>query len=124
MSQIRQGYKSYSLCFRKLPFQRVVREICKTEMKRRKGMNKRMDTQDKIPSNFDEIMEDSSDPEEKVNKIKFTKQSLSLLQRSTENMLLNLFEDAYMCTLHAKRVTLYKKDINLAKVLTKNYGEL
>ena len=124
MAQIRQGYKSQSLCFRKLPFQRVVREITKKEMKRRRKMKEMINFDKKMPANFDEIMAESSDIESQEDKVRFTKQSLSLLQRSTENMLLSLFEDAYMCTLHAKRVTLYNKDLRLAKILTKNYDEI
>lgn len=36
------------------------------------------------------------------------------MQSVTEDYMVKLFEDSYMCTIHAKRVTLMKKDILLA----------
>ncbi len=37
------------------------------------------------------------------------------MQSVTEDYLTGLFEDAYACTLHAKRVTLMSKDMRLAR---------
>lgn len=37
------------------------------------------------------------------------------LQEASEAHLVGLFEDAYLCTIHAKRVTLMPKDIQLAR---------
>lgn len=37
------------------------------------------------------------------------------LQEAAEGHLVSLFEDAYLCTIHAKRVTLMPKDIQLAR---------
>uniref|UniRef100_A0A8C5PHG3 Core Histone H2A/H2B/H3 domain-containing protein n=1 Tax=Leptobrachium leishanense TaxID=445787 RepID=A0A8C5PHG3_9ANUR len=47
----------------------------------------------------------------------FCWQSMALLalQEAAEAFLVRLFEDSYLCTLHAKRVTLYVKDIQLAR---------
>ncbi|MBN3274892.1 CENPA protein, partial [Polyodon spathula] len=44
-------------------------------------------------------------------------QSLALiaLQEAAEAFLVRLFEDSYMCSIHAKRVTLYAKDLQLAR---------
>lgn len=35
--------------------------------------------------------------------------------QAAEAFLVHLIEDAYLCTIHAKRVTLYPKDIQLAR---------
>lgn len=37
------------------------------------------------------------------------------LQEAAEAHLVSLFEDAYLCSIHAKRVTLMVKDIQLAR---------
>lgn len=37
------------------------------------------------------------------------------LQEAAEAHLVGLFEDAYLCTIHAKRVTIMPKDMQLAR---------
>ncbi|NXU94181.1 CENPA protein, partial [Xiphorhynchus elegans] len=46
-------------------------------------------------------------------------QSMALLalQEATEAFAVRLLEDAYLCTLHARRVTLFPKDLQLARRL-------
>jgi len=53
---------------------------------------------------------------EKVTPIPTRFQALAMecLQTAAETYLIQLFEDANQCTLHAKRVTLFPKDIHLA----------
>ena len=47
--------------------------------------------------------------------IRFSSQGLVALQEASECYLTGLFEDAYLCAIHAKRVTLMAKDIQLAR---------
>ena len=115
LQSIRKGRKLESLCFRKLPFQRLVREITRKEEKKRRERKRNLN---RIRGNSPD-----SDQNEEKNQLRFTKQSLSLLQRTAEMKLLRLFEDSYMCTLHAKRVTLFNKDVRLAKILTREYDD-
>ena len=49
--------------------------------------------------------------------IKFSLRGLAALHVASEDYLVGLFEDSYLCALHAKRVTLMKKDMNLARRL-------
>ena len=42
-------------------------------------------------------------------------QALMVLQEAVEAFLVRLFEDSYLCSIHAKRVTLMPKDIRLAR---------
>lgn len=42
-------------------------------------------------------------------------QALLALQEAAEAFLVHLFEDAYLLTLHANRVTLFPKDIQLTR---------
>lgn len=44
---------------------------------------------------------------------RFGSSALACLQEAIENFLTTLFEEAYRCAIHAKRVTLFPKDIYL-----------
>lgn len=46
---------------------------------------------------------------------KFTPASLAALHVASEDYLIGLFEDSNLCALHCNRVTLYKKDMTLAR---------
>ncbi|KAM4795777.1 histone H3-like centromeric protein A [Rhinophrynus dorsalis] len=46
---------------------------------------------------------------------KWQSMALMALQEAAEAFLVRLFEDSYLCSLHAKRVTLYAQDIQLAR---------
>ena len=81
MREIRRYQKSTELLIRKLPFQRLVREI----------------TQDYKTD------------------IRFQGSALLALQESAEAYLVGLFEDANLCAIHAKRVTIQPKDMQLAR---------
>ena len=48
---------------------------------------------------------------------KFSLDSMEALHVASEHYLIGLFEDSYLCALHAKRVTLMKKDMCLARKL-------
>ncbi|XP_064924212.1 histone H3-like centromeric protein A isoform X1 [Columba livia] len=43
--------------------------------------------------------------------------ALMALQEAAEAFMVRLLEDAYLCTLHARRVTLFPKDLQLARRL-------
>ncbi|KJP86329.1 hypothetical protein AK88_04048 [Plasmodium fragile] len=47
--------------------------------------------------------------------LRYTPEALLALQTASEAYLVSLFEDAYLCSLHANRVTLMPKDIHLAR---------
>lgn len=81
LREIRRYQKSTNLLIRKLPFQRLVREI----------------TQD-----FKQDM-------------RFTGGALGALQEAVEAYLVNLFEDTNLCAIHAKRITIMPKDMQLAR---------
>lgn len=42
-------------------------------------------------------------------------QALLAIQETAEDMLHSLFEDCNLCAFHAKRVTIMKKDMDLAR---------
>ena len=88
LKQIRQYQKSRDLLIRKLPFQRLVREIaCDSEV---------------IKSPL-------------CGKIRFQSAAIMALQEAAEAYLVGLFEDTNLCAIHAKRVTIMPKDIQLAR---------
>lgn len=47
--------------------------------------------------------------------LRFQSSAILCLQEAAEAYLVNLFEDSYLCTLHAKRVTINIKDMQLAR---------
>lgn len=81
LREIRKFQKSTELLIRKLPFQRLVKEIA-TEFK---------------------------------SDLRFQSQAVLALQEASEAYLVGLFEDTNLCAIHAKRVTIMPKDIQLAR---------
>ena len=83
LREIRRYQKSTELLIRKLPFQRLVREIAQ-EMK---------------------------------GDLRFQSSAVAALQEASEAYLVGLFEDTNLCAIHAKRVTIMVRDIQLARRL-------
>eukprot|EP00053_Salpingoeca_punica_P015588 m.143961 g.143961 ORF g.143961 m.143961 type:complete len:141 (+) comp16754_c2_seq2:103-525(+) len=83
LREIRQYQKSTDLLLRKLPFSRVVREVCHQ-------------------------MVAGAD-------LRWQAMAILALQEAAEAFLVKLFEDANLCAIHAKRVTIQVKDIQLAR---------
>ena len=81
--EIRRYQKSTELLLRKLPFQRLVREVAEAE--------------------------------HIVSGVRFTSQTFMVLQEAAEAMLVQRFQDAQECAIHAKRVTVMVKDMMLVK---------
>ncbi|XP_055604298.1 uncharacterized protein LOC129752549 [Uranotaenia lowii] len=81
LREIRQYQRSTDLLIRKLPFQRLVREIAQTL-----GPQWRFQTT-----------------------------ALAALQEASESYLVALFADTNLCAMHAKRVTIMVKDLQLAR---------
>ena len=81
--EIRRYQKSTELVLRRLPFQRLVREI---------------------------IQDISSGTDYRV-----APATMNALQEAAEAYLVGLFEDSNLCAIHAKRVTIMPKDIQIAR---------
>ena len=99
LNEIRKLQKSADLLIPKLSFQRVVRELCKEEHRKK----------------F--VEEHNTEPREPMARFMFESQALLGLQEACESYLTGLFEDANLCAAHAKRVTVMPRDIQLAKRL-------
>ena len=81
LREIRKYQKSTDLLIRKLPFQRLVREIaqeCRTDLR-------------------------------------FQSTALLALQEAAEAYIVGLMEDTNLCAIHAKRITIMPKDLQLAR---------
>jgi histone H3 len=87
LREIRKYQNSTDLLIRKAPFQRLVREIAST----------------------------IRDEQDKPNDLRFQSTAVLALQEAGEAYLVGLFEDSNLCAIHAKRVTLMPKDIQLAR---------
>ena len=81
LREIRKLQKSTNLLIRKLPFQRLVKEIA----------------------------------QDFKSDLRFQGSAVLALQEASEAYLVGLFEDTNLCGIHAKRVTIMPKDIQLAR---------
>ena len=81
LREIRKYQKSTELLIRKIPFQRLVREIA----------------------------------QDFKTDLRFQSSATLALQEASEAYLVGLFEDTNLCAIHAKRVTIMPKDIQLAR---------
>ena len=81
LREIRKYQKSTDLLIRKLPFQRLVREIA---------------------SGF-------------RGDLRFQSSASAALQEASEAYLVGLFEDTNLCAIHANRVTIMERDVQLAQ---------
>ena len=87
LREIHHYQKSTELLIRKLPFNRLVREIA----------------------------------QDFKTDLRFQSQAIRALQEAVEAYLVGLFEDTNLCGIHAKRVTIMPKDIQLARRI---WGEM
>ena len=53
-------------------------------------------------------------------RLRFTSTALAALQEAAEYYLVHFFEDANLCAIHAKRVTIMPKDMQLVRRLREN----
>ena len=83
LREIRKYQKSTELLIRKLPFQRLVREVA----------------------------------QDFKNDLRFQSSAVMALQEAAEAYLVSLFEDTNLCAIHAKRVTIMPRDMQLARRL-------
>ncbi|KAK3537592.1 hypothetical protein QTP70_016676 [Hemibagrus guttatus] len=81
LREIRRYQNSTELLIRKLPFQRLVREIA----------------------------------QDFKTDLRFQSSAVMALQEASEAYLVSLFEDTNLCAIHAKRVTIMPKDIQLTR---------
>ena len=81
LREIRRYQKSTDLLIRKLPFQRLVREVA----------------------------------QDFKTDLRFQSSAVMALQEAAEAYLVGLFEDTNLCAIHAKRVTIMPKDMQLAR---------
>jgi histone H3 len=88
LREIRRMQKSTDLLIRKLPFQRLVREVAQS------------------------FKDD----------LRFQGTAILALQEASEAYLVSLFEDTNLCAIHAKRVTIMPKDMQLARRIRGNRG--
>jgi histone H3 len=82
LREIRKYQKSTELLIRKEPFQRLVREVTRDQMKK---------------------------------DYRFQSHAIAALHEASEAYLVALFEDTNLCAMHAKRVTIMPKDMQLAR---------
>jgi histone H3 len=103
LREIRRYQKSTELLIRKLPFQRLVRCVLFGVG----GLGNGAD----FGFHHSEIAQDFK------TDLRFQSSAVMALQESAEAYLVSLFEDTNLAAIHAKRVTIMPKDIQLARRL-------
>ncbi|KAF8471935.1 histone-fold-containing protein [Kalaharituber pfeilii] len=99
LREIRRYQKSTELLIRKLPFSRLVREIT---------------------ADFGSVMVDAGFQPN----LRWQSTAIQALQEAAEAYMVHLFEDANLCAIHAKRVTIMQKDLQLARRIRGMWGGL
>ncbi|THX10695.1 histone-fold-containing protein [Aureobasidium pullulans] len=94
LREIRKYQRSTDLLILKLPFARLVREVCISMAPAGSGI------------------------------YRWQSQAIMALQEAAEAFLVHLFEDTNLCAIHAKRVTIMQKDIQLARRIRGAWGGL
>ncbi|KAK5133194.1 histone H3-like centromeric protein hH3v [Meristemomyces frigidus] len=94
LREIRRYQKSTELLVAKLPFSRLVREIS---------------------NNMAPVSSEVT---------RWQSQAIQALQEAAEAFLVHLFEDTNLCAIHANRVTIMQKDIQLARRIRGAWGGL
>ena len=108
LREIRRYQKSTELLIRKLPFQRLVREVSQDFKVRSQSSHCITVPQYSNGSLCFQRLFQQSD-------LRFQTSALLALQESAEAYLVGLFEDTNLAAIHAKRVTIMPKDIQLAR---------
>lgn len=109
LREIRRYQKSTELLIRKLPFQRLVREIAqdfKTDLRFQSAAIGALQVWHHLTTHTILILAHVS---------VCTFDSVLFIQEASEAYLVGLFEDTNLCAIHAKRVTIMPKDIQLAR---------
>jgi len=96
LREIRKYQRSTDLLIRKLPFSRLVREVAQD-----------MTTQ---ANDYTQVG------------LRWQSSAILALQEAAEAYLVHLFEDANLCAIHAKRVTIMQRDIQLARRIRGPWG--
>ncbi|OKL56815.1 hypothetical protein UA08_07960 [Talaromyces atroroseus] len=95
LKEIRQYQRSFDLLISKLPFARLVREVALDLL-----------------------------PAEVGAELRWQSHAIQALQEAAEAFMVHLFEDTNLCAIHAKRVTIMQKDIQLARRIRGMWGGL
>ncbi|BCS17903.1 histone H3 family protein [Aspergillus puulaauensis] len=95
LKEIRKYQRSYDLLLLKLPFARLVREVALDLL-----------------------------PAEVGAELRWQSHAILALQEAAEAFLVHLFEDTNLCAIHARRVTIMQKDIQLARRIRGAWGGL
>ena len=61
------------------------------------------------------VREITQDYQRPGDNLRWTSDALLAMQEASEAYLVGLFEDANLCAIHARRVTIFQKDIGLAR---------
>ncbi|KAJ1440560.1 histone-fold-containing protein, partial [Ochromonadaceae sp. CCMP2298] len=99
LREIRKYQSTTELLFRKLPFQRLCRELADSILEEYQDLHGYKKTEGKLGP----------------GEVRFSSSAFLAIQEAAEAHLVSIFEDTNLAAIHAKRVTILPKDIELAR---------
>lgn len=101
LRDIKKYQKSTELLIRRLPFQRIIREVAANFVRSRANLSPHaMLPKSHLPAD---------------DNLRFQASAVQAIQEATEAYIVNLFQETNLCAIHAHRVTIMPKDIQLAR---------
>lgn len=128
LREIRRYQRSTDLLLLKLPFARLVRLPRSPRNSSTSSLFSLLTELSLVPSfnsQFKQVREIAlSMVPTGGETLRWQSQAIQALQESTEAFMVHLFEDTNLCAIHAKRVTIMQKDVQLARRIRGAWGGL
>lgn len=116
LREIRRYQRTTDLLLLKLPFSRLVRPLARDIHRDISSPTLQADNDGQVREIGLSLVPAGGDS------LRWQSQAIMALQEATEAFVVHLFEDTNLCAIHAKRVTIQQKDMQLARRIRNAWG--